>query len=159
MNGDRTRICQILSNLLHNSGKFTPRGGRISVSLEKDGSSAVITLRDSGCGMDPATIDRLFQPFHQDVIGRDRRGAGLGLGLALVKGLTDLHQGSVVATSPGPGEGSTFVVRLPLTEKRSLQPLPLLNPRHPRGVSSSSRTIPTWRKLSPRHYPLAAIRS
>lgn len=135
VNGDRTRLCQIVSNLLHNSGKFTPHGGRISVSLEQDGNHAVITVRDSGCGMDPATIDRLFLPFNQGDVSGDRRGAGLGLGLALVKGLTDLHQGTVHAASPGPGGGSTFVVRLPLTDKRSLQE------ENPSDTSTKSRRI------------------
>lgn len=116
VDGDPTRLAQVVGNLLHNSGKFTPPGGRVWVRAEADPESreAVVTVRDTGVGMDPELISRLFDPFSQAEQGLARSDGGLGLGLALTKGLVDLHGGTVEAQSDGTGTGSTFRVRLPL---------------------------------------------
>jgi signal transduction histidine kinase/DNA-binding response OmpR family regulator len=111
---DSTRVAQLVSNLLQNAAKFTHRGGRTSVSVAKEPGSAVVRVADDGVGMTPETVARLFQPFTQADHSLDRSRGGLGLGLALVKGLVDLHGGSVSARSEGLGKGAEFVVRLPL---------------------------------------------
>jgi signal transduction histidine kinase/ActR/RegA family two-component response regulator/CHASE3 domain sensor protein len=113
--GDRTRLSQILNNLLSNAVKFTDPGGRVTLRLTADpaGREAVLEVKDTGIGIDPALLPRLFQPFSQGASGLARTNGGLGLGLALVKALAELHGGSVDASSEGPGRGSTFTVRLP----------------------------------------------
>lgn len=116
VDGDPTRLAQVVGNLLHNAGKFTPPGGRVWVRAEADPGSgeAVLTVQDTGVGMDPELVSRLFDPFSQAEQGLARSEGGLGLGLALTKGLVDLHGGKVEALSDGAGRGSTFRVRLPL---------------------------------------------
>jgi PAS domain S-box-containing protein len=116
--GDRTRLAQIIGNLLHNAEKFTARGGRVTVALrENPGPGATLIVRDTGVGMQPDILARVFEPFSQSDRTLDRRTGGLGLGLAVVKGFVELHGGSVEAHSEGPGHGAEFVVRLPLTEQ------------------------------------------
>jgi PAS domain S-box-containing protein len=115
---DPTRIAQVIGNLLQNAVKFTPRGGQTTVSVERHGGSGVITVRDTGAGIAPDVAPRLFEPFMQAETTLDRSAGGLGLGLALVKGLVELHGGSVSAQSEGLGKGATFVIQLPL-ETRS----------------------------------------
>ena len=111
VNGDRTRLAQILANLLQNAMKFTDPGGRVDVSLMRNPSEhAVLRVRDSGIGMTAESLSQVFQPFKQ----LDASRGGLGLGTALVKSLVELHGGSVSATSEGTGKGSEFTVRLPL---------------------------------------------
>src|SRR6185503_2463286 len=117
IDGDATRIAQVLGNLLQNAAKFTPAGGTVTVRLEEVGGRAVLSVRDTGVGMDPAQVERMFQPFAQGAQGTDRTQGGLGLGLALVKGFVELHGGTVSGTSPGQGQGSEFVVTLPLEQK------------------------------------------
>jgi CheY-like chemotaxis protein len=107
---------QIIGNLLSNAQKYTEIGGRITMRLTKPLDSAVLTIRDTGTGMEPEVLARAFEPFSRSNHGLDRRGGGLGLGLALVKGLIDLHGGKVTAHSDGPGQGSEFVITLPLEE-------------------------------------------
>ncbi len=114
--GDRTRISQVFANLLENAIDFTPPGGRIEVKGERDerGRRAVIRVSDTGIGISPEMLSRLFNPFVQADTSLTRSGSGLGLGLALVKGLVELHGGEVGVASPGPGRGSEFTVRIPL---------------------------------------------
>jgi PAS domain S-box-containing protein len=114
--GDPTRLAQMVGNLLHNASKFTDPGGRVEVSVEVtgDGKNASLMVKDTGVGMDAALLSRLFDPFSQAEQGIDRSKGGLGLGLALTKGLAELHDGTVTAHSEGLGRGSTFVLRLPL---------------------------------------------
>ncbi|HUR62445.1 MAG TPA: ATP-binding protein [Candidatus Thermoplasmatota archaeon] len=111
---DARRLEHLFSNLLVNAIKFTPRGGAVRVALEAGPSEAVVTVQDTGCGIDPADLPRLFQSFSR--IGHPEQGAhtGTGLGLYLCKGIAEQHDGSLAAASPGPGRGSTFTVRLPL---------------------------------------------
>ncbi|MHB8875818.1 MAG: ATP-binding protein [Myxococcaceae bacterium] len=114
VDGDPTRLAQALGNLLNNAAKFTPAGGSARVSLAQDDAGrAVIEVIDNGVGIDPRTHERLFQPFAQGDRSLDRTGGGLGLGLALVKGLVDLHGGEVSAFSPGRGQGTRLTVRIP----------------------------------------------
>jgi PAS domain S-box-containing protein len=127
--GDPTRIAQALGNLLDNAQKFTDPGGRIDVTLEVDqaGRVAEISVRDTGIGMPAEMPARLFEPFWQPPSSL-RRG-GLGLGLPLVKGLVELHRGTVSATSPGPGRGSVFAIRLPLGSTVPVEAVPVGKPR------------------------------
>jgi PAS domain S-box-containing protein len=116
IDGDATRVAQIVTNLATNAAKFTPAGGRIALSLHRDESGhAVLEVADTGIGIDADILSRLFEPFAQADRSLDRSRGGLGLGLALVKGLVELHGGEVSAQSRGPGAGARFTVRLPLT--------------------------------------------
>ena len=118
--GDGERLVQILSNLLHNAAKYTPAGGNIRVCAEIDADAIQVQVSDDGIGMDSRTLAHAFELFSQAERGVDRQQGGLGIGLALVKKLVNLHGGQVHAASPGPGCGSVFTVRLP----RDLQVLP-----------------------------------
>ena len=114
--GDRARLCQSVGNLLQNAAKFTPEGGWVSVAVTADEArnEAVIVIADSGAGMDAEALAHAFQPFRQADRTLDRSRGGLGLGLALVKGLIDLHDGKVEVSSAGSDHGTTFTIRLPL---------------------------------------------
>jgi PAS domain S-box-containing protein len=112
--GDAARLTQVVTNLWANAVKFTPKGGRVSVRLGTDGREAVLSVADTGVGLDPATIPSLFQPFRQVDADPARTKGGLGLGLSVVRGLIELHGGRVEGTSAGPGRGATFTVRLAL---------------------------------------------
>jgi PAS domain S-box-containing protein len=116
IDGDPTRLAQVLGNLLNNAAKFTPDGGEVSVSLTRAGGCTVLEVADTGLGIDPDTQARLFEPFAQADRSLDRSRGGLGLGLALVKGLVDLHGGTVHAHSDGPGRGARFTITLPVDE-------------------------------------------
>jgi CheY-like chemotaxis protein/two-component sensor histidine kinase len=119
VDADPARLRQVLGNLLHNAAKFTPRGGRTTLSLERTGdTTAVVTVRDTGAGVSQELLPRLFEPFMQAEKTLDRSAGGLGLGLALVKGLVELHGGSVAAHSDGPGKGATFTVQLPVERRK-----------------------------------------
>lgn len=113
---DRTRIAQVLGNLLSNAVKFTARNSLVALGLEREGQTALLRVRDTGLGIPAEVLGQLFQPFMQAHQNLDRGRLGLGLGLALVKGLVELHGGTVSATSEGPGRGAEFTVRLPVTE-------------------------------------------
>ncbi len=114
IDADPTRVSQVLGNLLQNSIKFTPRGGTVAVSIATADGAAELRVRDTGVGMDPATVQQMFEPFAQGDHSLARSAGGLGLGLALVKGLVELHGGAVEAHSDGVGKGAEFLVRLPL---------------------------------------------
>jgi CheY-like chemotaxis protein len=111
--GDASRLEQVINNLVDNALKYTPAGGSVSVSTERAGSEAVLRVRDTGKGIPADVLARVFELFVQEPQTLDRSRGGLGLGLALVKRLVELHGGSVAAASAGPGQGSEFVVRLP----------------------------------------------
>lgn len=119
---DATRMTQILFNLLDNARKFTLKGGKVHVSVEedRDGKVAILKVVDTGVGLDPALLPKLFQPFSQADRSLDRSKGGLGLGLALVKGLVELHGGTIEAGSAGE-VGAAFSIRLPLEK----EPAPL----------------------------------
>jgi signal transduction histidine kinase/ActR/RegA family two-component response regulator len=116
--GDATRLAQCLGNLLHNALKFTPAEGKVDVSLAAEGGTASLAVQDDGSGIDPDLLPSLFQPFAQGPQALDRSQGGLGLGLALVKGLVELHGGTVRAFSAGVGQGTRFTILLPLAAPR-----------------------------------------
>jgi two-component system CheB/CheR fusion protein len=111
---DGTRLVQVIGNLLVNASKFTPDGGRVDVRLRREEDNAVLSVRDNGVGIAADVRERLFVPFIQAPQALDRTHGGLGLGLAMVKGLVELHGGTVDVASDGLGCGSEFTVRLPL---------------------------------------------
>jgi len=113
--GDSGRLQQVIWNLLMNAVKFTPKGGRVQVHLQRVNSHVEIIVSDTGPGIAPDVLPFIFERFTQADSSSTRAHSGLGLGLALVKHLVELHGGSVDAQSPGEGKGATFVVRLPLT--------------------------------------------
>ncbi len=112
--GDRVRLDQVFGNLLANALKYTPRGGSVDVEAHADEGDIVVTLTDSGIGIDAATLPRVFELFAQADRSLDRAQGGMGLGLTLVQSLVQLHDGKVSARSGGTGKGSAFTVRLPL---------------------------------------------
>jgi PAS domain S-box-containing protein len=114
IDGDPVRLEQIFANLLNNAAKFTPKGGTIMLDIEREAEHAVVRVRDTGIGVAPEVLPRIFDMFVQGERGVDRVRGGLGIGLSLVKRLVELHEGSVEALSAGVGCGSEFVVRLPL---------------------------------------------
>jgi PAS domain S-box-containing protein len=113
VNADAVRLEQIVVNLLTNAAKYTPDGGTIELTAERDGDDAVLRVRDSGIGIEPQLLPHVFALFSQGSTTLDRAKGGLGIGLALVKYLVEMHAGSVTARSNGPGTGSEFIVRLP----------------------------------------------
>jgi PAS domain S-box-containing protein len=118
LNADPTRVAQVLGNLLANSARFSEQGGTVQVTLAREaGGRALLTVRDQGLGFSPELSERLFQPFIQGERTLHRSRGGLGLGLALVRGLVELHGGTVTARSGGPGLGAEFEVRLPLSQE------------------------------------------
>lgn len=128
--GDSTRLAQVVRNLLTNSAKYTPTGGQIEVSLTLENRQVVLGVRDTGIGLAADHLQVIFEVFVQVNSSLDRPQGGLGLGLAVVKQLVELHGGSIAVESPGVGKGSTFTVRLP-----SLADLPALDP-----MTSASNT-------------------
>ena len=113
--GDATRLVQVFANLLNNAAKYTDPGGDVTLGLRvTPARQVVVTVHDNGTGMQPGTIDELFEPFVQAPGAASNAEGGLGLGLAIVKKIVERHGGTVSATSAGPGQGSTFTVLLPL---------------------------------------------
>ena len=120
--GDPTRLAQMIGNLLHNAAKFTPKGGSITVSLRRSDGRAEVEVVDTGVGIEPNMLLRLFEPFAQAEHTLARTRGGLGLGLALVKGLAEQHGGTVEAASEGRGRGARFTLALPLDEAPAAAP-------------------------------------
>jgi PAS domain S-box-containing protein len=119
VSGDPARLQQIIWNLLSNAVKFTSRGGTVYISLRRSESSAELEVRDTGMGIDPEFLPRVFERFRQAESPVTRSHTGLGLGLAIVRHLTELHGGTVTAESPGDGLGATFTIRIPLAAVKS----------------------------------------
>jgi PAS domain S-box-containing protein len=117
INGDRERLQQVFWNLLSNAMKYTPRQGRIEVSTDTDAHDVFVHIRDTGVGITPDVLPHIFERFRQGESGPTREFGGLGLGLAIVRHLTEAHGGSVRAESKGPGHGATFTVTLPLASR------------------------------------------
>jgi PAS domain S-box-containing protein len=113
LEADATRLEQIVSNLLDNAAKYTMPGGRIWVSAAREGEEAIVRVRDTGIGVPPDVLDRVFEPFVQSEGSLARSEGGLGVGLTLVRSLVEMHGGRVEAHSPGLGQGSEFIVHLP----------------------------------------------
>lgn len=114
LDADRTRIMQVLANLLNNAAKYTPHGGKIILSAKQADHEVVIRVTDTGVGIPAEMLPKVFEMFIQVGTSLERSQGGLGIGLTLVKRLVEMHGGSVSAESPGTGQGSTFIVRLPL---------------------------------------------
>jgi two-component system CheB/CheR fusion protein len=134
VNGDAVRLEQVISNLVENAIKYTNPGGRLSVSLTEAGGEAVLSVADNGIGLEPDTLERIFDLFTQVDSSLARSGGGLGLGLTLVRRVLEMHGGRIEAHSDGLGKGSEFVVRLPL--------LPVVNPRKGDVSTQSSENTP-----------------
>jgi signal transduction histidine kinase len=132
--GDKTRLVQVIANILHNAAKFMDPGGRIRLSARRDGQQVVIKVADTGIGIAPELIPQIFELFTQVHSKSERAQGGLGIGLALVRRLTEMHGGTVMVHSDGPGRGAEFTVRLPVMS----MPLAKL-PSHRREPT----TIPT----------------
>ena len=124
VDGDATRLAQVVINLLTNAAKYTPEGGTIELHLSCDDGIAEIRVRDNGIGLPASALATVFDMFSQLEPALERSQGGLGIGLALVRGIVELHGGSVHADSPGPGLGSTFTLRLPLAEDSVCVPAP-----------------------------------
>jgi signal transduction histidine kinase len=111
--GDQARLQQVVWNLLSNAIKFTPEEGAVRVSLDVTESRVELVVGDTGVGITPAFLPHVFERFRQEDARVTRAHGGLGLGLAIVRHLTEMHGGSVAAVSAGEGKGATFIVRLP----------------------------------------------
>jgi PAS domain S-box-containing protein len=135
VHGDPVRLMQIFGNLLNNSCKYTPPGGRISVSARQEGSDAVVTVADTGTGIPPDKLSSIFEMFTQIDGSMERSQGGLGIGLTLAKRLVQMHGGSIEAHSAGEGRGSEFVVRLPVMIER-----PDAAPPPARGMDEPAHT-------------------
>ena len=122
--GDQARLAQVLSNLLNNAAKFTMRGGTIKFSAHREGNDAVFSVQDSGIGIPPQMLDKIFDLFTQVDQSLDRSQGGLGIGLTLVQRLVELHGGRVIAQSEGRGKGSQFTVRLPAVAAHAIMSAP-----------------------------------
>jgi len=137
VDGDATRLAQVVGNLLHNAVKFARPGGWVQVSVEREGEEAVLRVADDGVGIEPQVLPHLFEPFRQADESLHRAPGGLGLGLALVKGLVEMHGGRVSARSEGPSRGAEFTVALPIRPEPSAPaPVPAVAEpqRRPRRV-------------------------
>jgi len=130
---DSVRMAQIISNLLNNAAKYTDDGGSISLSVRREGQQVAIVVKDTGIGISAEALPRVFDMFVQEDLRDHRPQAGLGIGLTLVRSLVEMHGGRVGARSDGPGKGSEFTVRLPLSASAPPHPdnsvLPLRRPR------------------------------
>jgi len=136
VDGDPVRLAQVLSNLLSNASKFSEPGTPIEVRAEARGNQVAIEVRDHGIGLPADRLHRVFDHFYQMDDSLDRTRGGLGLGLPLVKGLTEMHGGTVEVASDGPGQGSVFTVRLPLLDR------PAAQATGPAGARAESSEVP-----------------
>lgn len=151
VHGDRTRLTQIVSNLLTNAAKYTPPRGQLHLQLSREEGQAVIRVRDNGVGIPREALGGIFELFSQVDRSLERTSGGLGIGLSVVHGLVQMHGGSIQAESAGQGQGSTFTVHLPLTAEASTPrcaacALPRCLPAAPAGAccwSMTTRTRPT----------------
>ncbi|HEV2855287.1 MAG TPA: PAS domain S-box protein [Thermoanaerobaculia bacterium] len=122
LDADLTRLAQVFGNLLNNSAKYTERGGHIWLTATRQGDQVSVAVRDTGIGIPAFALPSIFDMFSQVDRSIERSTGGLGIGLALVKGLVEMHGGTVEAASPGQGKGSTFTVRLPVLKDRAELP-------------------------------------
>jgi signal transduction histidine kinase/ActR/RegA family two-component response regulator len=137
VDADATRIDQIVSNLVVNAIKYTPANGTIGVRLQRENADAVLTISDTGIGLEPELLSRVFDLFVQGERALDRSGGGLGIGLTLVRRLAELHGGTAAARSAGPGKGAEFTVRLPAIDPpaRTDEPLRATDPQRRHHVA------------------------
>ena len=133
VNGDATRLAQVVMNLLTNAAKFTHEGGHVWISLEQQAQQAVLSVQDDGMGIPADELVAIFEVFVQGNTSLDRPHGGLGLGLAVVKQIVEGHQGQINAYSAGLGQGSTFTLKLPLLMEQQNEPQPAAEPSSVRG--------------------------
>ncbi len=112
--GDGTRLVQIFANVLNNAVKFTPRGGHIWFTADQQSDEAVVRIRDTGIGIAPDVLPRVFEMFQQAEPTLERSAGGLGIGLTLARRLVEMHEGRIDIRSPGPGQGTEVEIRLPI---------------------------------------------
>lgn len=158
--GDPARLQQVVWNLLSNAVKFTPPGGSIEIASERRNGSLGISVADSGPGVAPEMLPRIFERFRQAESAHDRRHSGLGLGLAIVRHVVEMHGGSVRAESAGKGGGARFIVTLPAYRNGGRQPRP--EPRHDRpgaGAGPGSPRTEGSRRVEPERSVEAADRN
>ena len=122
--GDAARLLQVQENLLANAAKYTPPGGQIQLSLREEHGEAVLRVHDNGVGIEPDLQDRIFELFVQGPRALERYDGSMGIGLTMVRTIVELHGGRISVCSEGPGKGSEFEVRLPITTKRPQAPHP-----------------------------------
>ncbi len=122
VDADPARLAQVIANLLTNAAKYTGRGGSIALTARREGGAAVVSVKDTGVGLPPDMLTKVFDMFTQVDTSLERSQGGLGIGLTLVKRLTEMHGGTVAAFSAGAGRGSEFVVRLPVA---AAEPVPV----------------------------------
>ncbi len=142
VDGDAVRLAQVVSNLVANAAKYTEPGGRIRVSAAKAGARVMLQIEDTGIGIAPEMLPRVFEAFTQEQQTLERTHGGLGLGLAIVDSLVKLHGGAVTARSAGHGKGSTFIVELPLSSASpSVPPAPAAAHSDPAPLSGALRIL------------------
>lgn len=138
VDGDPVRLVQVVGNLVHNAAKYTPEGGTIAVAARPDGDAVRIEVQDNGVGIAAEALPQIFELFVQGDRSLARSQGGLGLGLTVVRGMVQLHGGTVQAYSAGPGQGSTFVVALPALARAVTMPEPV---QHAPCAQSSERIL------------------
>lgn len=142
LEGDPTRLAQVVGNLLNNASKYSEPGGKITLSLEREGGEGVLRVHDTGIGMTAEMLPRVFDLFSQADLSLDRSQGGLGIGLTLVRSLVEMHGGTIVASSPGLGHGSEFVVRLPILPEVAPPPPPVTTIENPtKGTVAGARRV------------------
>jgi PAS domain S-box-containing protein len=134
LDADPTRLAQVFSNLLNNAAKYSERGGHITLSAEPEGNEVIVRVTDRGIGISPDHLPRIFHLFAQVETASDRSQGGLGIGLSLVRGLVEMHGGTIEANSEGPGRGSELIVRLP---RANAEPLSESHAAEPDGAKTS----------------------
>jgi PAS domain S-box-containing protein len=144
--GDAARLTQVVANLLNNAAKYTERGGHLDVAVEATESRVKVRVRDSGIGLDADALERVFELYSQIPAGRERAQGGLGIGLALVRRLVELHDGSVTARSEGTNRGSEFIIDLPATPPD--RPEQSQRPAAPQARAALKPAQPTLRILA-----------
>src|SRR5262249_35374397 len=135
VNADATRLAQIVTNMLDNAVKVTPPGGAIDVDVFRERQTAVLRVRDTGVGIEPEMLPRIFELFAQAQQPMDRSVGGLGIGLTLSRRLVEMHDGAITAASEGRGRGAEFTVRLPVANAVAPEPSPTQHaPEHSRDI-------------------------
>lgn len=141
LEADTTRLGQVFANLLNNAAKYSEPGGRIELHTTVEGERVVVSVKDAGIGIPPAMLPKIFEIFTQVDRSLEKSQGGLGLGLTLVKRLVEMHGGTVEARSEGPGQGSEFLVTLPILQSASENTMPMVEKTTPAVPAGSSRIL------------------